>query len=151
MIYDLIKKYGSSEDTMKVLSEILEDHLSKEEYEELSKDIYESTQGKHFDEEFAKKQISKMYYEENGIRHYAPYWEDTSTIYGASKRKLEAPYNKWDWDVAMNMIKSDYYPLLKKWFPNEEDYLDKIIDLTINWLNDEDNPFGESKIWCYFR
>lgn len=151
MIYDLIKKYGSSEDTMKVLSEMLEDHLSKEEYEELSKDIYESTQGKHFDEEFAKKQISKMYYEENGVRHYAPYWEDTSTIYGASKRKLECPYNKWDWDVAMNMIKSDYYPLLKKWFPNEEDYLDKIIDLTINWLNDEDNPFGESKIWCYFR
>lgn len=43
MIYDLIKKYGSSEDTMKVLSEMLEDHLSKEEYEELSKDIYEST------------------------------------------------------------------------------------------------------------
>ena len=151
MIYDLIKKYGSSEETMKVLSEMLEDHLSKEEYEELSKDIYESTQGKHFDECFAKKQINKMYYEENGIRHYAPYWEDTSTIYGANKRKLEHSYNKWDWEVAMNMIKSDYYPLLKKWFPSEEDYLDKIIDLTINWLNDEDNPFGENKIWCYFR
>lgn len=21
----------------------------------------------------------------------------------------------------------------------------------INWLNDEDNPYGDSKIWCYFR
>lgn len=21
----------------------------------------------------------------------------------------------------------------------------------INWLNDDDNPFGTSKIWCYFN
>lgn len=92
-----------------------------------------------------------MYYEENGIRHYAPYWDDLSTIYNTNKRKLIFPYNKWDWEVTMNMIKSDYYPLLKRWFPEEKDMLDKIIDLTINWLNDEDNPFGDSKIWCYFR
>jgi hypothetical protein len=92
-----------------------------------------------------------MYYEENGVRHYAPYWEDLSTIYSANKRKLEFPYNRWDWEVTMNMIKSDYCPLLKRWFPDEKDMIDKIIDLTINWLNDEDNPFGESKIWCYFR
>ena len=151
MIYDLVKKYGGTEDTMKVLAEALEEHLSKEDYEELSKQIYESTQGKHFDEAFAKKQISKMYYEENGVRHYAPYWEGLSTIYSANKRKLEFPYNRWDWEVTMNMIKSDYCPLLKRWFPDEKDMIDKIIDLTINWLNDEDNPFGESKIWCYFR
>lgn len=37
MIYDLVKKYGGTEDTIKVLAETLEQHLSKEDYEELSK------------------------------------------------------------------------------------------------------------------
>ena len=23
-------------------------------------------------------------------------------------------------------------------------------ELAVNWINDEDNPYGESKIWCYF-
>jgi len=49
------------------------------------------------------------------------------------------------------MIKSDYYPLLKRWFPEEKDLDEKIIELTVNWLNDDDNPFGDSKIWCYFK
>lgn len=24
-------------------------------------------------------------------------------------------------------------------------------DSDVNWLNDDDNPFGTSKIWCYFN
>ena len=40
--------------------------------------------------------------------------------------------------------------LQKKWFPNG-DHLDKIVELTINWLNDSDNPYGDSKIWSYFN
>ena len=60
-------------------------------------------------------------------------------------------YNRWDFDVTMNMIKSDYYPLLRKWFPEDKNLDDKIVELTINWLNDDDNPFGDAKIWCYFR
>ena len=151
MIYDILKKYGSNDETIKLLAEELEEHLPEKEYEELSKGIYESTQGKHFDECFAKNQIKKMYYEEGGIKRYAPYWDDTSAIYTINKRRLNDSYNRWDFEVAMNMIKSDYYPLLKQWFPNESDYTDKIIELTINWLNDEDNPFGDSKVWCYFR
>ena len=151
MIYDIIKKYGSSEETVKILCHALCEHLPEEEYETLAKDIYESTQGKHFDEEFAKRQISKMYYEEDGMRHYAPYWSDVSSYYNVNRKRLHDSYNRWDFEVAMNMIKSDYCPLLKKWFPEEKDMLDKIIDLTINWLNDEDNPYGDSKIWCYFR
>lgn len=51
------------------------------------------------------------------------------------------------------MIKSDNYPLLKQWFPEADmkELQEKIIDLTINWLNDEDNPYGDTKIWSYFR
>lgn len=45
----------------------------------------------------------------------------------------------------------DMINLLKEWFPEatEEELDSKIIDLAVNWLNDED--YGESKIWCYFK
>lgn len=151
MIYDIIERYGSNDETIKILCDELCHNLPEDKYESLAKDIYESTQGKHFDEEFAKRQISKMYYEEDGLRHYAPYWGDTTAVYQVNKRRLNDSYNKWDFDVALNMIKSDYYPLLKRWFPEEQDMMNKIIDLTVNWLNDEDNPFGDTKVWCYFR
>ena len=61
------------------------------------------------------------------------------------------PYNKWDFEVALNMIKSDNYPLLKEWFPDEKDLMGRILELTINWLNDEDNPYGDAKVWGYFK
>lgn len=64
-------------------------------------------------------------------------------------RRLTKDYNKWDFEVTMNMIKSDMYPILKEWFPEEKDLRDKIIELTINWLNDEDYP--DHKIWNYFK
>ena len=77
MIRHILEKYGSSDATLDLLVKELEEHLSEEECEELSKQIYESTQGQHFDECFARKQISKMYYTDSDGRHYAPYWEDS--------------------------------------------------------------------------
>lgn len=149
MIRKLIQQYGASSETINVLIKALEDHLSKEECEDLAKDIYESTQGHHFDECFAKAQISKMFYTDSEGKHYAPYWDDITSIYNIHKKRLINDYNKWDFMVTMNMIKSDMYPLLKEWFPDEKDLKDKIIELSINWLNDEDYP--DCKIWNYFR
>lgn len=71
------------------------------------------------------------------------------SVYNIHKKRLTNDYNKWDFVVTMNMIKSDMYPLLKSWFPEEKDFKDKIIELSINWLNDEDYP--DHKIWNYFR
>lgn len=151
MICKIIKKYSNNESTIDLLCEKLKCYVPEEEYESLAKEIYESAQGPHFDEDFAKCQISKMYYEEDGIRHYAPYWSDISPLYMQAKKKLMYPYNKWDFEVALNMIKSDNYPLLKEWFPDEKDLMGRILELTINWLNDEDNPYGDSKVWGYFK
>ena len=94
-----------------------------------------------------------MYYVENDIKHYGPYWNDITPIFMQAKKRLISPYNKWDFMVALNMIKSDNYLLLKEWFPeaNEKEIQEKIIDLTVNWLNDEDNPYGDSKVWGYFK
>ena len=149
MIKEVIEKYGINDSTINSLVDMLEKCLSKEECEELSKQIYESTQGHHFDECFAKKQISKMYYSDAEGKHYAPYWEDLTPVYNINKRRLSKDYNKWDFEVTMNMIKSDMYPVLKEWFPQDKDLMDKIIELSINWLNDEDYP--DHKIWNYFR
>ena len=153
MICKIIKKYGNNESTIDLLCEELKHHVPEEEYESLAKKIYEAAQGPHFDEDFAHCQIKKMYYEEDGIKHYGPYWADITPIYVQAKKRLVYPYNKWDFMVALNMIKSDNYPLLKEWFPeaNEKELQEKIIDLTINWLNDEDNPYGDSKVWGYFN
>ena len=153
MICEIIKKYGNNESALDLLCKELKHHVPEEEFESLAKNIYEASQGPHFDEDLAKCQISKMYYEENGTKRYAPYWDDISAIYVQAKKKLTIPYNKWDFMVALNMIKSDNYLLLKEWFPeaDEKELQDKIIELTVNWLNDEDNPYGDSKVWGYFK
>lgn len=151
MICKVIKKYANNESTIDLLCQELKEHIPEEEYESLAKEIYEAAQGPHFDEDFAMCQISKMYYEEDGIKHYAPYWSDISPLYMQAKKKLIYPYNKWDFEVALNMIKSDNYPLLKEWFPDEKDLMGRILELTINWLNDEDNPYGDAKVWGYFK
>lgn len=74
------------------------------------------------------------------------------SLYAQNKRKLIFPYNKWDFEVTLNMICSDMLPLLKEWFPDDSDKMleQKMVQLAVNWINDEDNPYGESKIWCYF-
>lgn len=153
MICEIIKKYGNNESTLDLLCEELKHHVPEEEFELLAKEIYESAQGPHFDEDFAKCQVSKMYYEEDGVKHFGPYWNDITPLYVMAKKKLAYPYNKWDFMVTLNMIKSDNYVLLREWFPeaDEKEIQNKIVELAVNWLNDEDNPYGDSKVWGYFK
>lgn len=154
----IIKEYGNKRDEIAVLHSMerlatyIKDTLSEEEYEKAAKEVYEELNGKHFDEQFAKEQVKKMYYTYQGQTHYAPYWDENTVerLYNQYRRQIPSQYNKWDFYVTLNMIKSDNCPLLKKWFPNE-DHSDKIVELTINWLNDSDNPYGDSKIWSYFN
>lgn len=160
-LVELIRKYGTNkgEDIMwasvDIISETLEKHLSKEEQYALKKRIHYLMVGGHFDKDFADKQIKKMYYiDSKGEKHWAPYWSEEAVkeIYDNVQDSI-SEYNFYDFEVAMNMIKSDYCPLLQKWFPDEsnEDHLRRIKSLTLNWLNDEDNPFGNEKVWLYFN
>lgn len=152
----IIKKYGKNDssvaNSMERVIHYLKENLSEEQYKQVAKDVYESLNGKHFNEEFAREQVSKMYYTYQGQAYYAPYWDEHTIdrIYTQYKRQIPSQYNYWDFYVALNMVKSDNCPLLKKWFPNE-DHQEKIVELTINWLNDTDNPYGESKVWSYFN
>lgn len=160
-LIELIKKYGANkgEDTMwasvELLSKTLQDKLTDAEFTELKKRMHYIMVGGHYDKEFAELQIPKMYYEDtDGTKHYAPYWteDEVRTLYSEVKGKIE-DYNFYDFEVALNMIKSDYCPLLKRWFPDEskEDHIRRLVALTVNWLSDEDNPFGTEKVWLYFN
>lgn len=158
---ELVKKYGKNkgEDVMwasvEVISKALEEHLNKEELDTLKKKMYYSMVGGHYDKDFADKQIAQMYYtSEDGMKHYAPYWseDEVRQVYNEVRGNI-GNYNFYDFEVALNMIKSDNYTLIKRWFPNDtkEDCTRRFIALTVNWLNDADNPYGDEKVWGYFN
>ena len=159
-LYDLTKKYGGGKgegtmwSTLSLVSDAVES-MPPSEKNALVRKVYGVMSGKHYNEEFAREDIAKMYYKDaDGIKHYAPYWPDEAlhSLYEAHKSEIPG-YNFWDWAVTMNMIKSDYCQLLSEWFPDddEETRNERIVRLAINWLDDEDNPFGQSKIWCYLN
>ena len=160
-IYDILKEglKGEGSDKMwcitKILSDSIEEFVPEKQKESLLTKVYYSTNGGHFDKEFADKAMKKFYYiEDNGIKHYAPYWneEEVRSIYNSLRSKIPQ-YNFYDFEVALNMIKSDNRNKLKKWYPeaSEEELLQKYIDETLNYLDDEDNPYGNEKIWKYLN
>lgn len=158
-LIDIIKTYGSNRgqtvmwDTIKVVQNHL-NNLPEPEKECLLKDVYEYLSDGHFDEHFADAQVKKMYYVHDGDKHYGSFINKDKVI-----RKYESirsdikNYNQWDFYVTVQMIYSDNYTLLHKWFNNisDEELCEKVYQMSINWLDDEDNPFGSKKIWCYFN
>lgn len=159
---ELIKKYGEGkgEATMwksvDIISEMLDEKLTPEEKTCLEKKLYALMQGEHYDEYFAKMQVEQMYYTDpKGEKHYAPYWtdDDVKQVYAAYKGKIHGEVTFWDFYVALNMTKSDNCNLFKSWWPDADvpTMTQKIAEATVNWLNDEDAPQGEARVWRYFN
>ena len=160
-LYDLTKKYGTGKGestmwkTISVISDAVEIAMPEEEINYLMRRVYGTISDEHYNEEFARDDIERMYYiDQDGEKHYAPYWsyDALQNIYRQHKNEIPN-YNCWDWAVTMNMIKSDYCPLIMEWFPDIDDNErnEKIVELSLNWLKDADNPFGNSKIWGYLN
>lgn len=141
--------------TTKILSDAIEQYVPQKQKDSIKTKVYYSTFGGHFNRDFADVAISKFYYVDlNGIKHQAPYWteDDVMEIYESIKRKIPA-YNFCDFEVTLNMVKSDNCNKLKSWFPDatDDEMLDKLVDEAVNFLNDEDNPYGTEKIWRYLN
>ena len=160
-IYNILKEglNGEGSDKMwcttKILSDAIEQYVPDKQRDVIKSKVYYSTFGGHFNRDFANDVISKFYYMDlNGIKHCAPYWTESEvkSIYEGIKRKMPA-YNFYDFEVTLNMIKSDNCNKLKKWFPDDsdEELMEKIVEETVNYLNDEDNPYGTEKIWRYLN
>lgn len=160
-LLELIKKYQSdaTDEQMlavtKVIGEFVALHATDGELLKLYKDIFGIVGNGHFNDYFADAQIKNMKFkDEKGTEHQAPYFTDTKTeeIYQTVKDEIR-PYNQYDFAVVLNMVYSDNLNLLRKWFPeaSEEQMLDKIVDMAVTWLNDDDNPYGNCKAWGYFN
>lgn len=160
-LYNLIKKYGTGKGepvmwkSVRVISEAVDKNMDDKAKEDLERKIYAEMSGGHYDEEFALEDVKHMYYvDERGERHYAPYWtpEQVEGVYNSVRSEIP-DYNMWDFYVVLQMQKSDLCPMLKKWFPGatDEQMTQKVVEAAVNWLVDDDNPYGQEKIWRYLN
>ena len=160
-IYELVEMYGSGKgevtmwDAVRVISEAVEDEMSDEARDRLQREGYEMMAGKHYDEMFAREAVEQMYYVDRaGNQHSAPYWTESSvrSIYDQVRGDIRA-YNFWDFFVALNMMAADNYPLLERWFPDEDAAQrdQRIVEMTVSWLRDPDALHPDTKIWCYLN
>lgn len=108
---------------------------------------HERSYGPHFNEELAEKAVKKM---ENEDGTKGPRWsieeaERVAMQYGVNLKSEK--FNKYDWFVALNMIRSDFYRAVVSM--TGSDNVKHFIELTKAWLNDKD--IEEGKMWFYFR
>lgn len=161
-LYELTKKYGEGKgegmmwQTLAIVSESIDKAMEKPEKEKMLRLLFGKLSGGHYNEEYAKEDVAKMHYaKEDGSKHQAPYWTipQVEEVFASVKPNIPSEYNKWDFYVTLNMIKSDNCLVIKKWFPGitPEEADKKFIELAVNWLNDEDNPYGNNKIWEYLN
>lgn len=106
---------------------------------------YEQEYGPHFNEEHARKAVSKME-NEDGTR--GPHWsiEETTALASQYGVNLNSKFNRYDWFVALNMIYSDYYKVIVNITNsnNPKHY----VEFAKAWMNDKD--IDEGKMWYYY-
>lgn len=158
-LYELTKQYssGKGEDamwkTVEVVSRAVEESMPEKEKHRLLRKIYSTITDRHYNEQFAYEDIEKMYYtDKNDKLHNAPYWqeEDMRDLYENYKDEIP-DYNFWDFAVALNMVASDSWVMIKGWFPDlsPEELNEKFAEMAVNFLDDKNRP-STTKIWDYF-
>lgn len=97
---------------------------------------YEAEHGPHFNEEHARKAVSKME-NEDGTR--GPHWsvEETTALASQYGINLGSRFNRYDWFVALNMVYSDYYKVIISMTNQPRK---KVVDITIQ-CNGETKKF----------
>ena len=108
---------------------------------------HEHMYGPHFTEECAHKAVKHM---ENEDGTKGPRWtieeaERVAQQYGVNLKSEK--FNKYDWFVALNMIRSDFYRAVVNM--TGSDNVKHFVELTKAWLNDKD--IEEGKMWFYFK
>lgn len=106
---------------------------------------YEAEHGPHFNEEHARKAVSKME-NEDGTR--GPHWsiEETTTLANQYGVSLGNRFNHYDWFVALNMVYSDYYKVIIN--ITNSNSTKHFVELAKAWINDKD--IDEGKMWYYY-
>ena len=160
-LYDLTKKYGEGKGestmwkTLASVSDAIEHSMPEEDRHRLMRQVYGKMSGDHYNEEFAKEDVAKMYYRDNtGSEYHAPYWtvDQVKDVYDRISGEIPE-YNFWDFYVTLQMVKADNCPVIMKWLPNSTpDERDRmLVDMAVNWLNDPDTKHPGTKIWNYLN
>lgn len=112
---------------------------------------YYMTGVSHFDELSARGCIAKMYYYVGDTQKtFAPFvdYQSAKDYYERVKDDI-LDYNLWDFSVTLNLMYSDHSEVVKKWTKGEEKLKDRMVELAVSWLNDEDTNHPSDKIWWY--
>lgn len=117
--------------------------------------LHESIKGAHFDEEYAKWQVSTMHHTaDNGkvCKGKIYNYDCAKNVFDKYVRNINSSITVWDVYVAINAQYHDYVRLYSEWFRNiNKNELDnKIIESAITfYFKDEDS--GSTKTWNYFK
>ena len=117
--------------------------------------LHEFIKGAHFDEEYAKWQVSTMYHTaDNGkiCKGEIYNYDCAKNVFDKYVRNINSSITVWDVYVAINVQYHDYIRLYSEWFRNiNKNELDnKIIESAITfYFKDEDS--GSTKTWNYFK
>lgn len=106
---------------------------------------YEQEYGPHFNDEHARKAVSKME-NEDGTR--GPHWsiEETTSLANQYGINLNGRFNRYDWFVALNMVYSDYYKVIVN--ISNSNNPKHYVEFAKAWMNDKD--IDEGKMWYYY-
>lgn len=126
-----------------------------DEHIKILKCIHELYIGKHFNEYFAKEQVSRMYHTQlDGYICKGEVYNESvaKCIHKKLCKYANEHITLWDVYVAINAQYHDHCVEYKTWFKNidKEELDDKVFSAAINfWFGDEDA--GNSKVWNYFK
>lgn len=104
---------------------------------------------KHICEEDAENKVSKMYYILGGQKVHGPFVVKGIAYSMFERIKCDIPlYSALDFWAALNYTISNHHNLFYSWWKNEEDdeMMRRYVEVTINWLKDDDYPVGRNKV-----
>ena len=154
---DLIKDYhtkgfGTEKrmwDSIYALGEAMECLKEKypKEYDEAMRDLHEIFCGAHYNECFAREDVSKMYHKNpKGETIKGEHWNIDQVAAVIKGMSIPSSTNIWDVYVALNANWHDKEVKFAQWFGSESDQ--RIIEDAINfYFMDADAPDG--KVWLY--
>lgn len=134
---------------------MIQEELIKKTFWKSMRKLHESIKGAHFDEEYAKWQVSTMYHTaDNGkiCKGEIYNYDCAKNVFDKYVRNINSSITVWDVYVAINAQYHDYIRLYSEWFRNiNKNELDnKIIESAITfYFKDEDS--GSTKTWNYFK
>ena len=153
-------KFKGNEETMFASIDLVSDMLEKavekhpdlkEAYWMFMREQHEAMAGHHFNEPYAKWQVSQMHHKgDDGMEYRGEHWpvEATNSVLSKYRSKVPNEYNEWDCYVALNATYHDYCAWAKRKFAERAE--EEIIEMAVVfWFLDED-WHDKAKVWDYF-